>query len=91
MSLVFSQILVILLYVLTGYAAGKLGLISPAQRKYLTRLCSSLILPFTILSATSLTVSGEQLMSIVLVNDIRCDKFMIRRTLAITEHKNEGD
>lgn len=63
MDVVFTQILVILLYVLVGFAAGKLGLINPQQRKYLTRLCSDLILPFTILSATDQDVTLQQMTS----------------------------
>ncbi len=60
MDIVFTQILVILLYVVIGYAAGKCGLVDPEQRKYLTRVCTDLVLPFTILSASGLTVgSGE--------------------------------
>ena len=53
MKLVFAQIMVILLYVAVGFAAGKIGLINPEQRKYLSGLCSNLILPFTILSSSS--------------------------------------
>ncbi len=61
MEIVLTQILVILLYVAIGFAAGKGGLISPDQRKYLTRICTELILPFTILSASSQNVSGSEL------------------------------
>lgn len=61
MRLVFSQILIILLYVLVGFGAGKLKLITPEQRRYLSGLCSTLILPFTILSAASQEVGGRQL------------------------------
>ena len=61
MSLVFTQILVILLYVLVGFGAGKLGLITPGQRRYLSGLCSALILPFTILSAASQEVGGKEM------------------------------
>ena len=61
MDIVLTQILIILLYVAVGFAAGKSGLISPEQRKYLTRICTSLILPFTILSASSQSVSGNEL------------------------------
>ena len=61
MQLVFSQILIILLYVLVGFAAGRLKLITPEQRKYLSGLCSTLILPFTILSASSENVGGQQM------------------------------
>ena len=61
MSVVFTQILVILLYVAIGFVAGKVSLIKPDQRKYLTRLCTDLILPFTILSASNQTLSPRQL------------------------------
>ena len=54
MQLVLQQILVIFCYVAVGVGAGKLGIIDPDQRKYLTKLCSGLILPFTILSAASM-------------------------------------
>ena len=59
MRLVFSQILVILLYVAVGFVAGKARLILPEQRKYLSGLCSNLILPFTILSAAAQSVDGD--------------------------------
>jgi len=67
MDVVFTQILVILLYVVIGFAAGKFGLINPEQRKYLTRICTDLILPFTILSATSQTVSRQDLAGLALI------------------------
>ena len=59
MSQVLTQILVILLYVIVGFVAGKVKVINPEQRKYLTGLCSNLILPFTILSASSQQMDGE--------------------------------
>lgn len=59
MTLVLQQILVIFCYVAVGVGAGKLGIIDPGQRKYLTKLCSSMILPFTILSAASMEVGAE--------------------------------
>lgn len=67
MEVVFTQILVILLYVVIGFAAGKGGLIRPDQRKYLTRICTDLILPFTILSASSQTVSRQELLNLALI------------------------
>jgi len=45
MDVVFTQILVIPLYILVGFAAGRLRLIDADQRKYLTTLCTNLILP----------------------------------------------
>lgn len=59
MTLVLQQILIIFGYVAVGMAAGKLGVVNPEQRKYLTKLCSSLLLPFTILSAASMEVGAE--------------------------------
>ena len=59
MRLVFQQILIIFGYVAIGLGAGKLGLVNPEQRRYLTRLCSDLMLPFTILSAASMEVGAE--------------------------------
>ena len=64
MDVVFTQILVILLYILVGYAAGKLHLINAEQRKYLSMLCSNLILPFTILSASNQALSLDQMASL---------------------------
>lgn len=67
MDIVFTQILVILLYTSIGFVSGKCGLISPDQRKYLTRLCTDLVLPFTILSASSQSVSGQELARLGLI------------------------
>lgn len=61
MDVVFTQILVIMLYAAIGLAAGKIGLISAEQRKYLTKLCTSLILPFTILSGSSQSISLQEM------------------------------
>lgn len=64
MSLVLQQIVIIFGYVAVGLGAGKLGVINPEQRKFLTKLCSSLMLPFTILSAASMEVGAEQFRSL---------------------------
>ena len=61
MQLVLTQILIILLYVAVGFTAGKTRLILPEHRKFLSGLCSNLILPFTILSASSQAVSGQEM------------------------------
>lgn len=61
MDIVFNQILVILLYVVVGFVAGKAGLINAEQRKYLSRICSDLILPFTVLSAASQSVGRREM------------------------------
>ena len=64
MGLVLQQILIIFGYVAVGVAAGKLGVINPEQRKFLTKLCSSLMLPFTIVSAASMEVDGAAFRSL---------------------------
>lgn len=61
MDVVFTQILVILLYILVGWVAGRCGLINAEQRKYLTTVCTSLILPFTVLSASSQAITRQAL------------------------------
>ena len=61
MDVVFTQILVILLYIVIGYVAGKAHLIDAGQRKYLTTVCTNLILPFTILSASSQSLTLRQM------------------------------
>ena len=66
MNLVFEQILIIFGYVAVGLGAGKLGLVNPEQRKYLTRLCSDLMLPFTILSAASMKVGADGFRSLAI-------------------------
>ncbi len=67
MDIVFTQILIILLYVLIGFAAGKYGLVDPDQRKYLTRICTDLIMPFTVLSASDQDLTGSEIASLGLV------------------------
>ena len=54
MQIVFEQILIIFGYVIVGYVAGKKNLITKEQQRYLSKLVSSLILPFTVLSASSM-------------------------------------
>ena len=54
LDVIFRQILIIFGYVIVGFVCGKLGIINPEQRKYLNKLCSTLIVPFTILSATDM-------------------------------------
>lgn len=61
MSLIFRQLLIIFGYVAIGVGAGKTGLINPEQRKYLSKICSSLLLPFTILSAASMEAGRTEL------------------------------
>ncbi|HAG69029.1 MAG TPA: hypothetical protein DCL38_03550 [Lachnospiraceae bacterium] len=66
MQIVFTQILIIFLYIIVGFAAGKTGLINPEQRRYLTKLCTDLILPFTVLSASSQKIGSDELKELFL-------------------------
>ena len=61
MDVVCTQILVILLYILIGWTVGKCGLINAEQRRYLTSICTNLILPFTIVSASNMAVTRLEL------------------------------
>ena len=61
MQIVFEQILIIFGYVIVGYVAGKKNLITKEQQRYLSKLVSSLILPFTVLSASSMEASGQDI------------------------------
>lgn len=90
MDLVFTQILVILLYIAVGFVAGKTGLVSPEQRKYLTGLCSNLILPFTILSGSSQTVAGEELLSLGAAVLLMLGVFVIVTLLSLLYHRMRG-
>lgn len=71
MTQVLEQILIIFCYVIVGFVSGKIGIINSEERMFLSKLCSSMILPFTILSAASMSVgSGEFLnLGIALVVD----------------------
>ena len=83
MNVVFTQILVILLYILIGYAAGKLRLINADQRKYLTTICTNLILPFTILSASNQTISHNQMAELGLSLLLMLGLFIATTTIAM--------
>lgn len=83
MNVVFTQILVILLYILIGYAAGKLRLINADQRKYLTTICTNLILPFTILSASNQTISHNQMAELGLSFLLMLGLFIATATIAM--------
>ena len=72
MTLILQQIFVIFSYVAVGFAAGKLGIINPEQRKFLTRLCSDLMLPFTILSAASMELGVEGFRSLGISLVVMC-------------------
>ena len=59
-------ILVIFGYVIVGYVAGKKNLITKEQQRYLSKLVSSLILPFTVLSASSMEASGQDIVNVAI-------------------------
>ena len=87
MSLVFTQILIVLLYVAVGFGAGKLGLIQPEQRKYLSGLCTNLILPFTVLSATSQEVGGPEMAGIMIATGFMAAIYIASTLLTLTYHR----
>lgn len=64
MEIVFQQILIIFGYAAVGYAAGKAHLISRDQQRYLSRIISSLTLPFTVLAASNLETGGGDLLNL---------------------------
>lgn len=66
MQIVFEQILIIFGYVIIGYVAGKKNLITKEQQRYLSKLVSSLILPFTVLSASSMEASGQDIVNVAI-------------------------
>ena len=66
MQIVFEQILIIFGYVIAGYVAGKKNLITKEQQRYLSKLVSSLILPFTVLSASSMEASGQDIVNVAI-------------------------
>ena len=90
MDIVFGQILVILLYVLIGFVAGKTGLVTAAQRKYLSRICSDLILPFTVLSAASQSVSRRELGSLGLLVLLILGTFILTTAASLYVQKLRG-
>ena len=87
MRLVFTQILVILLYVLVGFVAGRAGLISPEQRKYLSGLCSTLILPFTILSAAAQEVGGREMSGMLIAMAFTLGVYLCVTGLSLAFHR----
>lgn len=90
MELVFSQILVILLYIIVGLVAGKTKIINPEQRKYLTNLCSNLILPFTILSGSGQNVAREDLMSLGFAILLMLLLFALVTAITLLFHRIKG-
>ena len=90
MQLVFTQILVILLYVAVGFVAGRTRLILPEQRKYLSGLCSNLILPFTVLSASSQTVGGHEMASMLTAMGFNFALFVCVTLASLAVHRVKG-
>lgn len=90
MQLVFSQILVILLYMAVGFAAGRRGLIRPEQRKYLSALCSNLILPFTILSASAQEVSRQTMAGLLISTAYMFGLFGVVILASLAYHRAKG-
>lgn len=90
MSLVISQIIVILLYVAVGFMAGKAKLILPEQRKYLTMLCSNLFLPFTLLSATSRAVDGAAMAGMAAVTGFMFALQILVTAASLLYHRMRG-
>ena len=90
MSLVFTQILVILLYVVIGFVAGKTKIINPEQRKYLTSLASNLILPFNILSVASKEISAEQMTHVGIAMALMFCIFGGTMVCSLLWHKKRG-
>ena len=64
MTQILQQILIIFCYVTVGFASGKLGIINSEQRMFLSKLCSSLLLPFTVLSAAGMSVGPAEFMNL---------------------------
>ena len=87
MNLVFTQILVILMYVVIGLVAGKTGIINPQQRKYLTSLASNLILPFTILSAASQEISSRQMANVGIATVLMFVLFGLTMVISLLYHR----
>lgn len=90
MQLVFSQILIILIYVVIGFCAGKVHLIDPNQRKFLSRLCSELILPFTILSATSKELTGSDVRNLLIATALSFGVLLGTTGISLLIHKASG-
>ena len=65
-KLCLSRFIIIFGYVIVGYVAGKKNLITKEQQRYLSKLVSSLILPFTVLSASSMEASGQDIVNVAI-------------------------
>ncbi len=87
MQLVFSQILIILIYVMVGFCAGKLHLINPEQRKFLSKLCSDLFLPFMILAATSRELSSQDVKNMFIAAAVGFFVMLSTTGLSLLYHK----
>ena len=87
MQLVFSQILIILIYVAVGFGAGKLHLIDANQRKFLSKLCSDLFLPFMILAATSRDLSAKDVSNMAVAATVGFFVMLSTTGLSLLYHK----
>lgn len=90
MALIFRQLLVIFGYVAVGVAAGKTGLVNPEQRKYLSKLCSSLLLPFTILSAASMEAGGTELFRFFVAFLVMFGMLLLTSTVSLLVNRGLG-
>ncbi len=90
MQQVFQQILIIMIYVVIGYCAGKVHLIDSTQRRFLSKLCSDLILPFTILSATAQEPDGKDLHDLLIALILSFFVFIAATLLSLLFHKIRG-
>jgi predicted permease len=73
--------------VLVGFASGKLRLINPEQRRYLSGLCSTLILPFTILSASSQQLGGKEMTGMLVVLGFTLALYACVTALSVAFHR----
>lgn len=76
-SVALIQILIIFGYMLVGFSAGKLNIINPEQRKFLSSLITSVTLPFTIIAATNVETRKEDLASLFLATLIMLVTYLI--------------
>ncbi|MBO4901357.1 MAG: AEC family transporter [Lachnospiraceae bacterium] len=90
MNLVFSQILIILTYVLIGYIAGKAGLIGKEQRVFLSKLCADLILPFTVISATSQELDTNDVRNLLIGTALTLAVFLGVTFVSVFAHRLAG-
>ena len=90
MDVVFTQILVIMLYVLVGFVAVKSRLVDPDQRKYLTRVCANLIMPFTVLSAASQTITRQDAANLGLAAAMMLGIYILTTAVSLKVQSTRG-